>query len=1093
MRKKYVLGIALFALAQLVAQEGTLLLREPTLSNNAVVFVYANDLWKAPLTGGPAERLTSGIGYESDPHFSPDGQWIAFTAEYDGNSEVYVIPANGGTPERITYHPAMDEVQGWTPEGEILFRSTRNARPTMTSQFFTVSPKGGLPKAMAIPRGAYGSISADGSHIAYTPITSWDPEWRNYRGGQAMPIWIVDLKTYDLMTTPQLDQERHLYPVWSGSKVYYLSERDYTSNIWSFDITTQTEEQVTFHKKFDVKNLDAFGNQLVYEQGGRLHLLNLNTKETQPLTITVKGDLNFSRERWEEVAANGISNPNISPNGKRAVFEYRGDIFTFPKEEGSWRNLTQTSGVADRYPVWSPKGDQIAWFSDTSGEYQLVVADQYGGDQKSFPLDNPTFYFKPDWSPNGQYIAYTDTDYNMWYVDVKSGKVTKVDTDRYAHPNRTMNPVWSPDSRFIAYEKQQDSHFKAIFIYDTQTGKTVQVSEGTADATSPVWDVSGEYLYFLASTDYGLASGWLDMSSYDPGVTRSLYALVLSDSGKAPNLPKTDEESPKKEEKETENGSKSKKNGKKEEPAATTKPVVIDFANIQNRVVALELPARNYQFLQPGTEKQLFVAEAIPNARGLKVHKYEVDKEKASDFTDGILEMVVSDNGEFALLRNGGNWMISETKGTPKPEDKLNIDAKIKIDPQAEYAQIFKEGWRYMRDFLYVDNVHGAPWDEIYSWYQPWIKHIRHRTDLNYVVDILSGEVAIGHSYVSGGDMPDVEQVPVGLLGADFTKENGYYKIQKIYTGEHWNPDVRAPLAMPGMEVKEGDYILAINGTPLSADQNIYELLAQTADRTISITVNGSPNMSEAKKVTVKPVANEYQLRYMDWVESNRKKVDELSGGKLAYVYIPNTSGNGFRSFNKYYFSQQDRKGVILDERNNGGGSAADYMIDIMAREPFGYFNSKANDNRPWTSPIAGIWGPKVMIINERAGSGGDLLPYMFKEKELGPLVGTRTWGGLVGTWDTPRFIDGGRMVAPRGGFYNTKGEWDVEGKGISPDIEVIQNPKDVVEGKDPQLERAVQEALRLLKTQEFFMKPEPPAPVRWKRPDGYDQDGNQE
>jgi len=1093
MRKKYVLGIALFALAQLVAQEGTLLLREPTLSNNAVVFVYANDLWKAPLTGGTAERLTSGIGYESDPHFSPDGQWISFTAEYDGNSDVYVIPANGGTPERITYHPAMDEVQGWTPEGEILFRSTRNARPTMTSQFFTVSPEGGLPKAMAIPRGAYGSISTDGSHIAYTPITSWDPEWRNYRGGQAMPIWIVDLKTYDLMTTPQLDQERHLYPVWSGNKVYYLSERDYTSNIWSFDIITQTEEQVTFHKKFDVKNLDAFGNQLVYEQGGRLHLLNLNTKETQPLTITVKGDLNFSRERWEDVSANGVSNPNISPNGKRAVFEYRGDIFTFPKEEGSWRNLTQTSGVADRYPVWSPKGDKIAWFSDASGEYQLVVADQYGEDQKSFPLDNPTFYFKPDWSPNGQYIAYTDTDYNMWYVDVKSGKVTKVDTDRYAHPNRTMNPVWSPDSRFITYEKQQDSHFKAIFIYDTQTGKTVQVSEGTADATSPVWDVSGEYLYFLASTDYGLASGWLDMSSYDPGVTRSLYALVLSASGKAPNLPKTDEESPKKEEKETENGSKSKKNGKKEEPAATTKPVVIDFANIQDRVVALELPARNYQFLQPGTEKQLFVAEAIPNARGLKVHKYEVDKEKASDFTDGVLEMVVSDNGEFALIRNGGNWMISETKNAPKPEDKLNIDAKIKIDPQAEYAQIFKEGWRYMRDFLYVDNVHGAPWDEIYSWYQPWIKHIRHRTDLNYVVDILSGEVAIGHSYVSGGDMPDVDQVPVGLLGADFTKENGFYKIQKIYTGEHWNPDVRAPLAMPGMEVKEGDYLLAINGTPLSADQNIYELLAQTADRTISITVNGTPNISGAKKVTVKPVANEFQLRYMDWVESNRKKVDELSNGKLAYVYIPNTSGNGFRSFNKYYFSQQDRKGVILDERNNGGGSAADYMIDIMAREPFGYFNSKANDNRPWTSPIAGIWGPKVMIINERAGSGGDLLPYMFKEKQLGPLVGTRTWGGLVGTWDTPRFIDGGRMVAPRGGFYNTKGEWDVEGKGISPDIEVIQNPKDVVEGKDPQLERAVQEALRLLKTEEFFMKPEPPAPVRWKRPDGYDQDGNQE
>jgi tricorn protease len=1091
MIKKYFLGIVLLAIAPLMAQEGTLLLREPTLTNNTVAFVYANDLWKAPLTGGTAQRLTSGLGNESDPKFSKDGQWIAFTAEYDGNSDVYVIPASGGTPKRITFHPSMDEVQGWTPEGNILFRSTRNARPTMTSQFFTVSPKGGLPKALEIPRGAYGSISADGSHIAYTPITSWDPEWRNYRGGQAMPIWIVDLSTYELTTTPQLDQERHLYPVWSGNKVYYLSERDYTSNIWSFDINTKTEEQITFHKKFDVKNLDASGNQIVYEQGGQLHLLDLTSKESKPLTITVKGDLNFSRERWEDVTADAVTNPNISPNGKRAIFEYRGDIFTFPKEEGSWRNLTQSSGVADRYPIWSPQGDKIAWFSDASGEYQLVVSDQYGQNQKSFPLENPTFYFKPDWSPNGQYITYTDTDYNMWYIDLKTGKVTKVDTDRYAHPNRTMNPVWSPDSRWITYEKQQDSHFKAIFVYDTQTGKKVQITEKTTDTTSPIWDVSGEFLYFLASTDYGLASGWLDMSSYDPSITRSLYALVLSASGKAPNLPKTDEEMPKKEEEGNSKGSKSKKNDKKEGEEESVKPVLIDFTNIQDRVVSLDLPARNYQFLQASTEKKVFVAETIPNERGLKVHSYDVAEEKATNFTDGVSSMVTSDSGSYALLKKAGGWMITETKGAPKPEDNLSIDAKIKVDPQAEYAQIFKEGWRYMRDFLYVNNVHGAPWDKIYSWYQPWIKHVNHRTDLNYVVDILSGEVAIGHSYVSGGDMPDVDRVPVGLLGADFDIVDGYYKIKKIYTGEQWNPDLRSPLGIPGLDVKEGDYLMAINGTPLTADQNIYELLAQTADRTINITVNASPSMANAKMITVKPVANEYQLRYMDWVESNKRKVDELSNGKLAYVYIPNTSGNGFSSFNKYYFSQQDKKGVILDERNNGGGSAADYMIDIMAREPIGYFNSKANDNRPWTSPIAGIWGPKVMIINERAGSGGDLLPYMFKEKDLGTLVGTRTWGGLVGTWDTPRFIDGGRMVAPRGGFYNTKGEWDVEGKGIAPDIEVIQSPKEIVEGKDPQLEQAVKEALRLLETEEFIMEPEPPAPVRWKRPEGYDQEGN--
>jgi tricorn protease len=1091
MRKLYVLAVALLAIASLTAQEGTLLLREPTLSANSVVFVHANDLWKAALSGGAAQRLTSGVGNESDPHFSPDGQWIAFTAEYDGNSDVYLIPATGGTPQRITFHPAPDEVQGWTPEGEILFRSTRDAKPTMTSQFFTVSPNVGLPKAFPIPRGAYGSISADGAYIAYTPITSWDPEWRNYRGGQAMPIWIVDLKTYELVTTPQLDQERHLYPVWSGTKIYYLSERDYTSNIWSFDMTTKKEEQITFHKKFDVKNLDALGNQIIYEQGGRLHLLDIDSKKTSPMTITVKGDLNFSRERWEDVTTANVKNPNISPNGKRAIFEYRGDIFTFPKEEGSWRNVTQSSGVADRYPIWSPKGDKIAWFSDASGEYQLVVSDQYGQDQKSFPLENPTFYFKPDWSPNGNYIAYTDTDYNIWYIDLTSGKVQKVDTDRYAHPTRSMNPVWSPDSRFITYEKQQDSHFKAIFIYDTQTGKAVQVTEGTADATSPVWDVSGEYLYFLASTDYGLASGWLDMSSYDPKVTRSLYALVLDSNGKAPNLPKTDEETPKKDEKSSESDSKSKKKDKKEDDAPKAKPVVIDFNQIQKRVVPLDLPARDYLLLKAGAEKQLLIAEAIPNNPEMKIHTYDVAKEKAKDFAEGIMDLVTSSNGEFALLKSKGSWMITETKGTPKPEDNLAINAKIKIDPQAEYEQIFKEGWRYMRDFLYVNNVHGAPWDEIYSWYQPWVKHVKHRTDLNYVVDILSGEVSIGHSYVAGGDMPNVDKVPVGLLGADLVLDNGFYKIKKIYTGEQWNPTLRAPLSMPGLDVKVGDYITAINGTPLTADQNIYELLAQTAERTINVSVNNAPKSSGSRMITVKPVANESQLRYMDWVETNRRKVDSLSDGKLAYVYIPNTSTNGFQSFNKYYFSQQDKKGVILDERNNGGGSAADYMIDILTREPIGYFNSKTGDNRPWTSPIAGIWGPKVMIINERAGSGGDLLPFMFKEKKIGTLVGTRTWGGLVGTWDTPPFIDGGRMVAPRGGFYNTKGEWDVEGEGIAPDIEVIQDPKNIVAGKDPQLERAVEEALQQLNTQEFKMKPEPAPPVRWKRPEGYNSEEN--
>ncbi len=1073
--------------------QGTRLLRQPTLSQNEVVFVYANDLWKTSLNGGDAVRLTSDDGYESNPHFSNDGKMIAFTAQYDGNTDVFVIPADGGEPKRLTYHPAGDFVQGWTPDNKILFRSGRESRPTQTNKFFTVSPKGEMPTAVEIPRAAYGEISLNGKYIAYTPITSWDAEWRNYRGGQAMPIWIVDLKTKALQTTPQKDKERHLDPVWHNGVVYYLSERDYTSNIWSYDLKTKQERQITFHKKFDVKSLDANANGIVYEQGGYIHFLNPETKATRQIPINVKGDLNYSRTRWMNVSGRNLTNPNVSPKGKRAIFEYRGEIFTVPKENGTWRNLTNSPGVADRSPIWSPKGDKVAWFSDKNGEYELVLADQDGQNQKYISLPNPTFYFRPDWSPDGKHIAYTDTDFNIWVINLDTKKTFKVDTDRYAHPNRSMNPVWSPDSDWIAYAKQNDSHFKSIFAYQISTKKKIQITDPIADAISPVWDASGKYIYTLASTDYGLQSGWLDMSSYDPSVSRSLYAVVLNSKDKAPNLPKTDEEAVKKDTSSSKDkkGAKGKKDSKKGQKKNSKKvKVTIEENGIFNRAVALKLPARNYLGLTKGPKNKVFIAEAVPNTPGITMHSYDVTKEKATVFSKGVSGMVTTEDRNSVLLSSRGNWSIVSSKAPVKgTKGRLKTNLKIKVDPKAEAHQIFKEGWRYMRDFLYVDNVHGAPWDDVYKWYAPWIDHVRHRTDLNYVVDIMSGEVAIGHSYVSGGDTPRVDRVPVGLLGADLEQNKGLYRFAKIYKGERWNPNISAPLGLPGINVNKGDYLIEVNGVKLTSDMNPYQLLEQTAGREIYIKVNSKPSSDGARSILVKPTFSERFLRSIDWVESNRRKVDKLSNGKLAYVYVPNTSGPGFTSFNRYYFSQQDKKGAVIDERNNGGGSAADYMIDIMSRDLMGYFNSKANDRRPWTTPMAGIWGPKVMIINERAGSGGDLLPYMFKFKKIGPLIGTRTWGGLVGTWDTPRFIDGGRMVAPRGGFFDVDGKWAVEGEGVAPDIEVIQDPKKVLQGNDPQLERAVQEALRLLKGNEFQLKPEPKAPIRSKRPKGYEKE----
>lgn len=1077
--------LATLGLCALVTSAQTKLLRQPTLHGNAIVFVYANDLWKASVNGGTAIRLTSDDGYESSPHFSNDGKWIAFTAQYDGNIDVFVMPSEGGEPKRLTYHSAADFVQGWTPEGDILFRSNREGRPTQTNKFFTVSANGGLPVVLDIPRAAYGEISSDGKHIAYTPITSWDPEWRNYRGGQAMPIWIVDLKTKDLITTPQADKERHLDPVWMNGIVYYLSERDYTSNIWSFDPKTKTEKQLTFHKKFDVKSLDASKDMIVYEQGALLHTLNPSNGTTKTLNIDVKADLNFSRERWEDVSGRQLSNAKISPKGKRAVFEHRGDIFTVPKENGTWRNITNSSGVADRAPFWSPKGDQIAWFSDKSGEYQLVIADQEGQNQEYIKLPNNTFYFQPDWSPDGKYIAYTDTDFNIWVINLNTKKTVKADSEGYAHPNRSMNPIWSPDSKWIAYAKQNNSNFKSIYAYNVDTKKVIPITDPIADAISPVWDASGKYLYTLASTNYGLATGWLDMSSYDPETTRNLYTIVLSSKDKAPNHLKTDEENS---EDKTENEDKKDNNGKKDDKPAEPVIVKIDTDGLLDRAIAMSLPDGNYVALGKAPKGHVFVVEATDD--GLKVHNFDTEKDKAEDFIDGISDMIISEDRKSTLLNKNGQWAVVSTKDKADFEKgKIDTNLKIKVDPKAEYHQIFKEGWRFMRDFLYVDNVHGAPWDDVYKWYSPWVDHVRHRTDLNYVVDIMSGEVAIGHSYVSGGDLPDVDFVPVGLLGADIKAENGTYKITKIFTGERWNPGTEAPLAQPGIVINEGDYLLAINGTKLTPTTNPYQLLEQTAGREINITTNSKASMDGAQTVLIKPVRSERNLRYVDWVEGNRRKVDELSNGKLAYVYVPNTSGGGFTSFNRYYFSQQDKKGAIIDERNNGGGSAADYMIDIMNRKLFGYFNSKTESKRPWTTPMAGIWGPKVMIINERAGSGGDLLPYMFKEANLGTLVGTRTWGGLVGTWDTPRFIDGGRMVAPRGGFYDVDGNWAVEGVGIAPDIEVIQHPKLVSQGRDPQLERAVEEAMKQLKNNEFELMPEPAAPIRSMRPAGYKND----
>ncbi len=1077
--RPFFFGLALFglfsaALATPASGQGTRMLRSPTVSSSQIAFVTANDIWIVDRDGGEARRLTSGMGGETSPHFSPDGNWIAFTGQYEGNTDVYVIPANGGEPRRLTWHPGGDVAVGWTPDGSnVLFQSGREGHPTASTKFFSVPVRGGLPQALPIPRATTGGISEDGRYVAYQEIGFWDPEWRNYRGGQAQPISVVSLETYE-RETPPWEGERQMSPVWMDGIVYYISERDWAANIWSWNPQSGAETQHTFHVDFDVKSLGAGDGVVVYEQGGYLHELDPSTGDSRQLVIDVAGDMTWARTRWEDVPASGLRDARLSPTGKRALFEYRGDLFTVPVEEGSWRNITGTAGVADRHAVWSPDGEKIAWFNDDGDEYALVVADQDGSNRRRIEIGDPTFFFVPTWSPDGTRLAFTDTDYRVLILDLESEEVTHVDTDRYAHPERSMNPVWSPDSRWIAYSRRLDNQLRAIFVYNIDSRSTHQLTNGMADAISPVWDASGKYLYFLASTDYGLNTGWLDMTSYDRPVTRALYLALLQADEASPFLPSSDEEGG---------------GDQEEESEADSVAVTIDFPGMDRRIISAPgLPPRNYVGLADAPDGQVFVAEAPPQGPGIQLKRYSLDDQEAEDFLDGVTSATVSHDRKKILVRSGANWSVVNATG-PAPRDggdRLSTAGmRILVDPKAEYAQMLRDGWRFMRDFLYVDNTHGAPWNDVWDWYSAWLPDVRHRSDFNHLLDMLSGEVAVGHSYVRGGDYPGLDGPRTGLLGADLEEVDGYYRISKIFTGEDWNPGLVGPLSIPGLGVEEGEYLVGIQGTELAAPMNPFALLEGTAGRTISIQVNSTPSFAGAREVLVRPVSNEGQLRTWAWVAGNQKRVDELSGGRLAYVWLPNTGTGGYSYFNRMYFAQQDRQGVVIDERNNGGGSAADYIIEVLARELTGYFNSRAGDRKPFTQPMAGLWGPKVMVINERAGSGGDLMPYLFRFRGIGPLVGTKTWGGLVGTWDTPPLIDGGRFVAPRGGFIDVNGEWAVEAEGVAPDIEVLNDPRSVIEGGDPQLEAAVAEALRLLATQRVELKAEPPPPIRYRRPGG--------
>ena len=1066
--------------------QGTRLLRHPTVSRDSVAFEYAGDLWVVSRSGGAARRLTSTPSLETEPYFSPDGSQLAFTATVAGNTDVYVVPTAGGDPKRLTYHPGEDRVRGWKPDGKsIVFASDRVSAPQDSYlQLWTVSVDGGLPEMLPMPRAFSGSYSPDGSRFAFEEISTvffpgWyeTSMWRHYRGGRTHPISIMNLSDYSVQKLPWANSN-DTYPMWVGNTVYFLSDRNHTTNLFAYTPGAKQPIQITHHDDFDIMTASAGSDAIVYEQAGYIYLVDAKSNKAQKLNIEVTGDLPWARSQFKKVSSM-IRNATLSPTGTRAAFEARGEVFSVPTEKGDFRNLTQSSGAHDRSPVWAPDGTHIAWLSDASGEYQLMVGDPLGiTAARTIALPSTAFFSNPSWSPDGTHIVLEDNHDNLWAIDIASGSSAKIDTDDHPDPIRQFNASWSPDSKWITYSKNLLSHLRAVFVYSWADKKSYQITDGLADSISPTFDPSGKYLYFMTSTNFGPSTGWLEMSSLDRPVRRAIYLVVLSANEPSPLLPETGDE-PKAAEPST----------PQPKPDPNAKPTVrIDPNGISQRILAVNLPVGDYSNLSAGAAGTFFYTEPLPGgAPGqLRLQRYQLKERTAAPFLEGAVRSYSISADKKKLLYQAGpdRWGVVGTDRPAKVGDgPLNVaQLEMRVEPREEWAQVYRETWRIEREYFYDAKMHGNDWQAIYDKYKPLLAYVGHRADLGYLIAMIGGELTVGHSYLLGsGDLPSQDPVSVGLLGADFAVENGHYRIKHIYTGENWNPDLRAPLSAPGIQVAEGDYLLEVNGRSLVPPTSPYSLFEGTANRQTLIRVNSSPSSEGSRLVTVVPVASEGALRTREWIENNRRMVDKLSNGKLAYVWLPNTAGPGYTYFTRYFYAQQDKEGAIIDERYNHGGMVADYIVNELDRKLMGYFALR--DGNPSTSPIAGIYGPKVMLINESAGSGGDALPYMFHQRKLGPLVGTRTWGGLVGTLGVPATIDGGGITAPILAFYDLSGKWAVENEGVSPDIDVEYTPSEVIKGHDPQIERAVQEAMRLLEQNPVKRVPRPAPIDRVSRP----------
>ncbi len=1096
--------VALVALALLswpataVDIHDTRMLSEPAVSAEHVAFSYADDLWVVERGGSTqARRLTSHIGREGQPHFSPDGQWIAFTGEYDGNVDVYLVSVDGGQPTRLTWHPDQDVAQGFTSDGQaILFNSPRASHTRRHRQLFTVAVDGGFPIQLPIPHAVKAKISPDGKKIAYRPQNDVFWQWKNYRGGTHGRIWIYDVATHEVVEVPQPEGRiNDTDPAWVGDDLYFISDRAGEFNLFRYSQNSDSQgsvEQLTEHQDFPILAAATGGGVVIYEQAGYLHVYDPATSSSNKLTIGVAADLVELRPRYEG-SWDDLRSAGLSPSGSRVALSMRGEIVTVPVEKGDPRYLTQTPGAHEKESVWSPDGKHIAYFSDASGEYELHLAPQDGkGETKTYALSGAGFYDMPRWSPDSKKISFRDNSRSIYWIDLASGEITKVSSDVLYGPANQLHYSWSPDSKWLVHTRVNESNFQQAFVYNLQDGTSHQITDGLSNVLDPEFDAGGKYIYFLASTDSGPVRTWFAQSNADMEANYSVYLAVLAKGEPSPLAAESDEEEGAADETKADakdaKDAKGKKKGKDAESEEmdkkdVTPEVRIDFAGLDQRILALPIETGPLHSLRAGKEGQIYYLESSGGGGPFggppgNLHHFDLSSREAEKMQAGVTSFDLSANGEHVLAATPSHLMVGGSKGALDDAKKVDVDSvRLRIDPSAEWQQIYHEAWRINRDFFYDPGMHGADWDALRVKYAQFLPHLTTRRDLNRLIQWLCSELAVGHHRNGGGDsVADPEEIPGGLLGADYELADGRYRFRKVFGGLNWNPDLRAPLTEPGVDVMAGDYLLAVNGQDLTAEDNLFERFENTADTIVELTVASKADGSDSRTVQVVPIENEAALRNRDWVEGNLRKVDEATDGRVAYVHVPDTAGRGHAYFKRYFFPQVHKDAVIVDERYNGGGQIADYYIDILRRPSIAHWTTRYGQDLH--TPLGAIYGPKVMIIDETAGSGGDLLPWMFNKLEIGPLVGKRTWGGLVGILGFPVLMDGGGVTAPNIAIW-TKDGFVVESVGVPPDVEVEQTPKEVIAGHDPQLEKAIELALEALEANPPETPERPPFPVR--------------